>query len=126
MASHPFKTPEFKALFQEWNQRLEASGHVEIEDFRQPSEPLKCWHSLKWVNPSGKVSRRRIGYFDEAMELLHIFEFKSEIHKQIWEMHASGMSIRKIAGQINRKKYRRDVVHSIILSIRVASGLRYG
>lgn len=54
-------------------------------------------------------------YYDRARDLLHHFEFESDIHKKIWELHCEGLSKRKIAAII--QIYKRETVGNIIKKI---------
>jgi hypothetical protein len=122
--SNPFKTPEFKALFEKWNGILEKNGHKEIENFSLPDAPLKTWHNLKWKNlDPNKVSDIQ-KYYEEAFELLKTYVFKTETHRRIWELHCEGVSVRMISRIINRRKFTKTRVNVFILSVERSSGLK--
>ena len=120
--TNPFKTQKFKAEFQEWNKILEESGHKEIEDFKTNGYPLKCWHSYKWVNDSKLKQSITKTYYEIASDILRSFTFKNELQKKIWELHTSGLSVRKIAFILQVK--RKTTVHGIILRIQRESGIK--
>lgn len=126
--SSPFKTPEFRELFQKWNQILEDEGFGDAEDFSLPVPALKQWHNLKWKNPSQTLSADRIKdikrYYDLADKMLETFVFKSPTHRRIWELHCDGLSIRKIADAVHQRKFNKTTVHLIIFEIEKAGGLR--
>ena len=124
--SNPFKTPEFKNLFQQWNKILEQDGLKEIENFDLEVPVLKTWHNLKWKNLNSDRLCELKHYYELASELLQTFEFKNKFHKRIWELHCDGLSVRKIARQINRKDFGKTVVHEIIILISQKSGLKSG
>lgn len=127
MAANPFKTPEFKTLFQEWNERLRAEGHAEIEDFSLPEPALKRSHNLKWrFEGAPEKVEHGTRYYDLASDLLHWFCFQLPQHRLIWEMHCEGLSVRKIALRINEAKFNKTKVHDIIKLIELESGIRHG
>jgi hypothetical protein len=118
MNQSPFKTKKFKKLFDKWNKKLVESGHDEIEDFSLPEPPLKSWDNFKFKKPSPEQFDAKQSYFQSARTLLEIYEFESEIHRKIWELHSEGFSIRQIVTKINKKKFKRDSIHNIILHIK--------
>ena len=133
MATNPFKTPEFKTLFKEWNKALEASGHKEIEDFTLPEPALKSHHAIRWSTPSGefnwchadKITQTK-RYYELAEGLFETFDFESEAHRQIWVLHCEGGSVRKIAEAINQRRFSKSAIERIIVSIQRKSGLKSG
>lgn len=127
--SNPFRTPEFKALFTEWNQVLELSGHREIENFNLPEPTFKEWERvhLKLMDPATPAYIESVRtYYDRALEILDRFPFKEEVHRKIWFLHCKGLSIRKIAQRLNRKKFTRNSVSLFIIRIRHETGLKSG
>lgn len=113
--SSPFKTPEFKALFEQWNRTLERNGHQEIEDFGHPDTPLRSWHNLKWKRLSQDQQQDTAQYYEWAINVLWIFKFECRLHKRIWALHCEGLSLRKIAQKIKTRK--KSVIYDIILRI---------
>jgi hypothetical protein len=117
--SSPFRTPEFLALFAEWNGILEKSGHKEIEDFSKPDVPFKSgWEAFNLNHLSIEERQARQLYYEKARAALHTYNFKHPIHRLIWEMYSEGVSIRSIAGTIGRKKYRKSNIFNILRKIR--------
>lgn len=115
--SSPFKTPEFKELFQKWNTKLAKSGHKEIENFDLPDNPLIDWRSrdLRKVNVDKYLAA--LTYYSNARSLLHTYEFQNEIHRCIWEMHSEGVSFNKIAKRLNKRRYSKISVFNIVKKI---------
>jgi len=131
VAQNPFKTPEFKALFREWNQKLRDDGFVDAEDFSLPDPALKSWHSLKWENESAqKREHEAKTYYALATELLHNgFAFKNDLFRRTWELHCQGMSERKIARVlrwqlIGYKGRGKTNIHDVIRAIQKAAGIK--
>lgn len=117
MAQSPFKSPAFLALLEKWNRLLAHEGLNEINDFQ----------SNKWNGSPHNIHPSRqpeiIRYFEMAADLLNTFEFKNESHRQVWHLHSEGLSVRKIAHVLGRKK---TSVHTIIIAIEIESGLKRG
>ena len=63
-------------------------------------------------------------YFDQASEVLQYYHFRNETHKVIWELHCEGMSVRKIADYIKKKKFTKSVVNYVIQKIEKDTGLK--
>jgi hypothetical protein len=130
--SSPFKAPEFKKLFKEWNERLKQSGFQDAEDFNLPEPALKSWHSLKWENERAeKRSVEATHYFELAQDVLHTFPFKTDVHRRTWELHCQGLSVRQISDRldfqlIGYKGKKRANVQLIIAAIQKAAGIKHG
>lgn len=130
--SSPFKTPEFKALFQQWNQVLIEDGHEEIEDFTLPDPALIRWHSFSFSSPCCKRDGERVeeirGYHELAGRLLTEFRFKNDIHRLIWDLHCDGLSIRQIAHELRFWLWdlSKSRIHQVIARIEGESGLKRG
>lgn len=132
--SSPFKTPEFKALFRQWNQILEKDGHQEIEDFTLPDVPLKIWEAIEWDKKTRATSRSAITidanqqYYEIAERLLETFRFKSETHRLIWWLHCDGLSVRQISWELRFWLWDlpKSTVHDVVVKIERESGLKRG
>lgn len=122
----PFRTPEFLRLFKLWNRKLERSGHREIEDFTLRDPPLKTWESTRWNSTDSIQNEWRQQYYEMAESLLRLYPFKSKEHKRIWQLHCEGFSVRKIAQQLDRKKFSKSSIQNVILRIKRKSGLSHG
>jgi hypothetical protein len=131
MSENPFKTKEFKKLFEEWNNRLEEEGFADAEDFSQNCDRLKTWHSFKFVLGTAPLRASECAeYFDRAQQLLHNgFIFENELALRIWQLHCIGYSIRKISEiieqtMLNYTGTRRNNVHYIIKKIQKAGNIK--
>ncbi len=128
----PFKGPEFKALFEEWNRRLIEDGHKEIEDFSGAEPQLKVWESNRWRNSNKSRGfdpirmEFRQQYYEMAEVVLRQFPFQTPEHKRIWELHCRGISPRKIATELKTRKCSKSNVYLVIAHIERRSGLRRG
>lgn len=116
-----YKTPEFKRLEREWYETLRQEGFDDAEDSERNwggDRPLKSWHSFRFNAPLKE--RDASAYYDQAKELLNTFEFKSELHRQIWELHCRGFSKRKIEVAIGNHEngVKREMIGIIIQRIR--------
>ncbi len=120
--ANPFKTKAFQKLFQKWNKKLEKQGHEEIEDFTLTDPPLKCWHNSKWKQVES--FEETVLYYQLASELLCHFEFENRTHRRIWDLHCQGLSVRQVALKVNRKKFTKTVVHTVIVGIQKKSGIK--
>lgn len=134
MAS-PFDTPEFRALFTQWNQILKDAGHNEIEDFSQADPTLIDYVSTRWrtsrdgtdnhhghAHPLQLEAKR--AYYEMADVLLKTHPFKSDEQRRIWECHCRGLSARAIADALSIKKHRKSTVATVIVTIQREAGLR--
>lgn len=121
MSKNPFNSPEFKALSAEWDEKLEQSKFVDVEQTVGRHRLLKLWHASRF---NQSWARRRFveidGYYDWAKSLLRAFPFKNHTHRKIWELHCDGKSKREIAKAISDLSpcYRKSQVGNIINLIR--------
>lgn len=123
VAKSPFQTPEFQALFAEWNEKLSRTRFQDAEDFSLPEPALKSWHSFRWRDDGSRAQEAK-DYFDLATDLLNTFPFRSALHRRIWVLHCEGLSVRSIAQSIGRRKLRKSQVHWIIRVIQMQSGIK--
>jgi hypothetical protein len=105
--------PPLVKLQKEWYKKLKDSGFDDLEyfdDAGQPKEWLKG--TSKYQSP---VSESHIEFLENAYEdneliynntldyylavshSIDIIPFDNEVHKQIWELHGEGLSLREIA-----------------------------
>lgn len=113
----PFRTREFKKLFQKWNERLIASNHDEIEDFSVDIPIPKQW-ALRYANMDREAFKAKEQYYRLARGFLFQHIFKNKVHYRIWELHTEGVPIREIANILGMKKLRKSMVSRIVLEIR--------
>lgn len=99
-----YKTSEFKNLEKEWYQKLAKDGFEDAENAAvnwNGDRPLKAWHSFRSVEPLHTQKQALYDYYDRAKEILDTYEFKSNMHRWIWELHCKGYSKRRIEKVIN-------------------------
>lgn len=113
---------DFLELKRMWYARLKQEGFSDIENTNRSDHPLTCWHSNKWKKvPSEKIALTK-DYYIRAEQLLTSYKFESDIHKKIWELHAQGLSKRKIEKQINGA-FKRESIGIIIKTIAVKANI---
>lgn len=117
MSQSPFKTPKFKALFQEWNAKLKDSGFEDIEDFTLEEPWPVFWDNFHFSRMDPDVFKARQLYYEKARALLHTYKFFKPEHKQIWAMYSEGSTIRQIAEVMNKKKYKKSTIFNIVREI---------
>lgn len=101
---NPYQTNEFKKLFQEWNKKLKKSGFKDAEDFRNLDQIYLKTYAVDDANEVDPVVREALEeYHRLARGLNHTYKFKSKTDKNIWALHAEGISIRKIKTLIRPK-----------------------
>ncbi len=127
----PFKTPEFKKLFQEWNELLKQSGLGEIENFSLPEPMLKTWNSFDWSSESARDPLRMLqarDYYEKAEEILRTYAFKNERQRMIWDLHCDGLSVREIERELTFWLWdtKASTVHYQIQQVQRKSGLKNG
>lgn len=113
---NPFKGKEFKQLQKEYYAKLKESGFDDIENLDFAQEPLKRWHSHYFKSRHRPAEFREIAqYYSSAKQILQSYSFANTVDRNIWEQHAEGHSVRKIASSLNIKIW---VVHQCIKLIR--------
>ena len=100
-------------LTKEWYAKLKKSGFDDIED---SEDTLKRWHTKIFLNASAVSSQAKQDYYRIAGYFLNDYEFKSDYEKKIWELHATGKSMRGIGKQLG--KHKKDYVNRIIQRLR--------
>lgn len=115
MSSNPYNSKDFKKLQAVWEKKLEQSG---FEDIEQADGNLKTWHSEWYKYRSGlEVDMGREEYYRHAGYFLYEYQFKNEMERRIWELHAEGLSIRNIVIAL-KPRYKKTVykrkVHEIL------------
>lgn len=107
------KDEDFLKLQKIWYKKLESSGFNDIEDTRSDDRLLKEWDFNFFRNQFNQtVYEAKLIYYERAHSLLHTYEFKSPVHRQIWKLHCDGISERKIAEQV--RYYKKSMVHYVI------------
>ena len=85
---------EFKKLQAAWYLRLREIGFDDIESkgiYARPDVDRRTWRRACAERES------RIAYFALADEFLRSFRFQKPRHRDAWELHAQGLSVRQIA-----------------------------
>ena len=103
---------ELKELQKEWYAKLKEEGFEDIEYFDSDLEP-KDWlkgnskFSPIWgdeqiaATHDQRESSGNLDYYLQATALLHKEDvFASDTEREIWEMHADGLSLRSIGKQV--------------------------
>lgn len=110
-----------KKLIREWDRKLKDSGFIDIED--RETGLIKNWsgqvsygstyrdddtfidkvnkHNRHYGYGSLAYQESKAEYFRLAAQCLHDKEFKSVVHKEIWELHCEGLSFDKIGRKLN-------------------------
>ncbi len=98
---HPkfYQTDAFKALNDQWKQKLNSSGFNDIE---RDEDSLQDWSTGFSRHLEYNASKEE--YYRLAGQFLHEYRFRGKEaawSKKIWELHATGTSIRNIVKQID-------------------------
>lgn len=89
---------------EKWETKLEKSG---LENIEQPDGNLKLW--------SGHFFRSRFNatvfdakeeYYRIAGQFLHDYPFEDKLEKEIWKLHAEGISLRKIVLVLKKRNFK--------------------
>lgn len=99
---------DFNKLKKHWYAKLAKSGFKDIEDFNNPDGkliggshyPLRQGEEIQ--RPSGYEAKRDYYYLGNQFLLTH--DFKTEIHRTIWQYHVEGISVRDIAEILHTTK----------------------
>lgn len=79
-------------LQSKWYKKLAKEGFDDAENFSYKDRPLHAWHRNILNTVTTIEVELVIEKYDRAQDLLHRFDFKTEIHKKIWELHCEGLS----------------------------------
>lgn len=125
----PYQNKEFKALRDEWYQKLKKDGFEDVEQVVGNKDPnLKAWHSFHF-QMSEHATRYSIiqPYYYHAEHFINEHEFEDEMQKRIWEMHTNGDPVRKIAVQLRTptNQLNKDNINEIIRAIQEKFRERY-
>jgi hypothetical protein len=131
---------KFKKLQKKYYKKIKDKfGFDDIEDTDHIDRPLKKWtaSSLLLTSYGNHISRAAIEeYYSKADGLLHSYNFESEKHKHIWQLHCKGKTNEEIAEIISKNKlykgkkthkskpHNRHGIGAIIRKIVKASGLK--
>ncbi len=121
----------FKDLQDEWYQRLESENFLDIENTKHPHRPLIEWHSFKMTSEKFQIIKEIKSQYQLQIDSFHNHESFPEACKLIvkhgnckftynevgiiWALHVDGLTIRKIASDLNRSK---STIHYVIQGLR--------
>lgn len=92
-----FDTAIFKRLQADWYRVLERDG---FKDHESMGGYLRGTEKRTW-DRAIQDREKREAYFERAADVLHKFKFQTELEREIWELHAGGLSTRRIGAQLN-------------------------
>lgn len=110
-----YKTKEFKKLKDTWYKKLEKSGFVDVE---ASEDSLKEWDSSITLRYDKHIIASKEEYFRLAGKFLFSYEFESERDTAIWQLHSDGLSLREIATQLKKKKYKINSMSNVNLVVK--------
>lgn len=90
-----YQTAQFKALDAAWKKKLRATGFVDLEDSKNPDDPIP--RSPRACSVRANTPEQTQDYYESALEFLVNGTFDSMSQKAMWSMHANGASLREIA-----------------------------
>lgn len=126
-----FKSREFNKLREEWYKKLEREGFKDIEEYYPVSDKtfLKVWDSHYFKSEShgfygDELHKLKADYFYYAVQYFHQGTFDNDTEKEIWNIHAQGLGVRKIAEKLNETRingsaYTRDKVWRTVKRLRL-------
>lgn len=110
-----------KALQDEWDAKLKASGFEDIEDRDSPREMLKSWHSTIFINKfdSARFAAKQ-KYFEMVTHFLNAHTFTSDLEHQVWLLHSEGKSLREIARETGKvsKDGALKIIRKLLIEMR--------
>lgn len=119
----PKTQAEFKKLQAAWDKKLARSG---FQDAEQRDGNLTRWHSYDFCHRYAADKFRAIQeYYEGAGRFLHDYSFKSELDRNIWELHSEGHGIREIVIRLRSKKVSKWKVHQTIKQLAKEMTLRW-
>ena len=102
-----YESKKFKQLQDKWYKKAEKSGFEEQEDVNSSRELMKEWHSshfMKDIVVDKYEDQQR--FFELARQLLHIYPFRTNKDRRIWELFSDGIMIRGISREVHLSEYR--------------------
>lgn len=109
-----FNSKEFKDLQKKWYKKAEDSG---FDDIEQEDGNLKRWDSYVFQRKYNKEqAEAKESYYRSAGKFLYDYKFEKKSQREIWRLHAEGLSFEKIL-KVLKKRFRKltlwDVRHTI-------------
>ena len=118
--SSPFKTKEFEKLQAVWYKKLSKKGFKDIERTDRVGKEENRLKTDATENIAHLYTIERFtareDYYRAAGHFLYDYKFKTPKERYIWELHATGKSIREIVTILKsrRQKAYKDLVHAVI------------
>lgn len=112
-----YKSEKFKAEQDEWYRKLKEEGFEDIEfEFKDGrGGSLKRFHSKFFVSRFKEgLPQAKEDYYRACAEFMLCHKFKDTREQRIWELHCDGMSVRKIAVEID---WHKDLVNRTIMAL---------
>lgn len=126
----PQNNKDFKQLQAKWYAKLKKEGFEDIEraeDLMHPEYDLKAWHSKRFqINNTPESFQQRERYYQLAGQFTYDHEFSEASERQIWQLHAEGLSIREICRRLSKQNLKRDKVFTVLKRLREAMLKTYG
>ncbi len=108
-----YETDKFKKLNAKWQEKLKKDGFKEQEEatevtdihgVKKVGDRLKSWSTSFFRGEINSTQyEAKVTYFRLAGQFLHEYRFKNELEKRVWEHHANGLSMSKIAAEVGTK-----------------------
>jgi hypothetical protein len=122
---------KLKELQQHWYKKLKDSGFKDIEDVKNPYNPLKRSSSHMFINLRKTLTdgemidyiNNKAFYFTLAQEFLNEHQFLDEYERYVWEKHSNGESNRSIERLFLKEKKKstyREKVRKVVNSLKKA------
>ncbi len=110
----------FDNLKAKWYKKLANSGFADIE---REDGTLKRWDSTAFYDRyDATTAAMKTEYYRLAGQFLHEYEFVSALDKEIWRLHAEGVTYPNISKSIKRfaKNHGtgRDAVNRVVIRLR--------
>lgn len=106
MTQNPFKTKEFEALSQKWDNILEKSGFKDAERKDKIGKSEGRLKTDMLENVARGYNKDRFDniqeYYRLAGQFLYDYKFASPVDQKIWELHSEGLSIARIVEKVKK------------------------
>lgn len=89
-----------RQLTLKWYKKLRAEGFVDIEApiHQHTKDKHSTWYFSQQYHPDTFTARQR--YYELASQLVYDYPFSSKFEKDVWTLHAEGLSFDKIAKKL--------------------------
>lgn len=102
-------TKEFKNLQRKWYDKLDKKEFKDIEYKGHLKRSERFYALERYSNETAAVKEE---YYRLAGHFLYDFSFETALERAIWELHSTGLSVRKIVTALKKRRfhvYRRKV-----------------